>query len=189
MTGQQIWDETKEWWWNHPETPKELGYWVMQHQEEFVPFLDYLIAEKVQRILEIGAWWYSTAAMLSRVGEVWTMDPHYYSPSMVEELGIHFLHGWSDHLVEQAQAHSPYDLIFHDAGQNPEELERDWENYHRMARIWAIHDVCHTHIDPQWDCYVPQFFEQWKNPQSFTIYSPHSPQQDYGIGVIPIVNR
>lgn len=182
VTGQVIWDTTKKWWHSHSKTPKGLVQWAVQIEDEFVPFLDFLIGEGVTKILEIGTYWYGTAAMFRQLGEVWTNDIHCHCPAIIEELGLHFIHGDSRAVVDQILPHAPFDLLFIDGSHLYNDAKADWMNYKDMARIVAFHDI-HHHTPT---CDVPQLWEEIKSSPSSSTMEFYVPQRGvgYGIGVV-----
>jgi len=177
-----------------------------QHPEELTRFINLLLRENVTRYLEIGARHGDTFHMVmsalptGSVGVAVDLPAAAWGQAGTEKAlrkAVQHLRGAARKvtmllgdstalpMVESVAAFGPFDAVLIDGDHRYAGVKADWENYGRMARIVAFHDIAgHGQIQPSsglpvevprlWAEIAPQFVHA-------EFIAPGSPM---GIGVL-----
>lgn len=182
---------------------------LLQNRQEHDEFLGLLKAEGVRSYLEIGSMY---GGSLWRVGHAlpqgsrlvsidYMVDTPEAQPHLeaciaeLRELGrdAHLILGDSaaPETIAKAEALGPFDCVFIDGAHTLEAVTADWENYGRMGRIVALHDIS---WNSTWKSSVPgrvskpmgvpTLWAELKAKYRHKELQYHQPRNYYGIGVL-----
>lgn len=179
----------------------------LQNADEAVRFCNLIREQGVRSYLEIGSkfggsFWWNVQAMPSGSKAVSVDLPHGDTsfketlPHLKECVEILRKRKYDTHLIvgdstdpaviDQVRAHGPYDLVFIDANHTEPYVRKDWENYGKMARIVAFHDISwipRPEPSKKMPIEVPKVWAELKNKyRHLEITTPGT--RDNGIGVL-----
>lgn len=178
---------------------------TLQHEPEFVKFLDIVKREGVRSYLEIGCKYGGTlwgvANALPSGSKVVAVDlpwgkretePHLIGcVNELRKLGYDaslFLTDSTDPQTVAAVAnHAPFDLLFIDANHTLPFVQKDWANYGPLARIVVFHDIAWKRPRDWKGGYridVPEFWNSIKGNFRHEEIKLDPTGQDNGIGIL-----
>lgn len=178
-----------------PEPPKAL-----QVDAEIEAFAAILAREGVRRYLEIGSKFggslWRVANALPAGSLVVSVDLNVNGHSLITTVNRLRDADYSAHLVVgdstapetvmKAATLGPYDAVFIDADHRPPAVWADWQNYGKMARIVAFHDIGWRRA-PEWvgkRIDVPQIWEEIKQGYRYEEIKLCPTGKNAGIGVL-----
>lgn len=178
---------------------------TLQHEPEFVKFLDVVKREGVRSYLEIGCRYggtlWSVANALPSGSKVVAVDlpwgkretePHLIGcVNELRKLGYDaslFLTDSTDpQTVAAVSRLAPFDMVFIDANHTLPFVQKDWLNYGPLARIVVFHDIAWKRA-PEWKggyrIDVPEFWNEIKGNYRHEEIKLDPTGQDNGIGIL-----
>ena len=181
--------------------------YILQNMQELKEFASLLRQENVKSYLEIGckfggSLWFIGNCLPKGSRLVAVELPHGDTsfkeslPPLQECCEKLRQRGYDAHLIvgdstnaqtiEQARALGPYDACFIDANHTLPYIHKDWQNYNKMARLVAFHDIGFFRqmgMPPgKKPIQVPIFWNRIKH--DFRFLEIRHDKQDNGIGVL-----